>query len=469
MLRSLVGSEMCIRDRVVIATNIAETSITIDNTVCVIDSGRAKVNRYSASRRMTSLVECPISKASAQQRKGRAGRVRPGRCYRLYSRAYFRDKMNQHELPEMLRSPVTGLVLQIKTLRIQGHIDQVLSRLVQPPANASISSAVKELQELGAMDEEEDLTTLGLRLARLPVDVRVGKMLLLGVLLSCVEPVLTIGAIMSHKQPFVSSMDKRSQTDRIKKGWCTAFSDHLTWIKIYDNWQQACSRGRGEGRRFCEANCVSHITLEQISDIRGQLRQLLHGLGLSRQSWDRNSKCERVISAVVVAGLYPRVAHIEYKKTGNGKRKMVLMTGSNGKEEASIHPVSANHGVPEFEADWMVYNEKVKSSKVFVHDTSLVTPFQLLLFGGREMVVDYAQRQLVVDKWMRFTMAPTTASLLKRLRASVDQLLNQLLETDEHTQEAANSSTANSSTLSVQMQDSLLDLIVYLLNTEFTV
>eukprot|EP00656_Telonema_subtile_P008765 TRINITY_DN14097_c0_g1_i5.p1 TRINITY_DN14097_c0_g1~~TRINITY_DN14097_c0_g1_i5.p1 ORF type:complete len:907 (-),score=256.57 TRINITY_DN14097_c0_g1_i5:33-2753(-) len=451
--------------RIVIATNIAETSVTIDNVVCVIDSGRAKVNRYSASRRMSSLVECSISRASAAQRRGRAGRVRPGRCYRLYTQAFYRDKMNAHELPEMLRSSVTGLVLQIKTLNIEGGVEEVFSRLVQPPAVASVSSSVHELQELGAMDEDENLTTVGLRLARLPVDVRVGKMLLLGVLLSCVDPVLTIAAIMSHKQPFVAPMEKRDQADRVKKSWCKDYSDHLTWIRVYESWLHAARSGRSESQRFCDANFVSHTTMEQISDIRNQLQQLLHELRLTQPPahWNDNSHCDRVVSGVLVAALYPGVARLEYGKTGgaNSRKKLVLMTGHNGKEEAALHPCSVNHGVGHFEAGWMVFHEKVRSSRVFVHDTSLVTPFQLLLFGGREMVVEYSQRQLVVDKWMRFTMAPVAAALCKRLRIAVDELLNSMLEVPEWSSQQA---AAESS----RRQRSLLDLIVYLLKTEFT-
>ena len=195
--------------KVVLATNIAETSITIDDVVFVIDSGKAKLNKYDPNKRMSSLVESWISRANAKQRKGRAGRVQAGHCFRLYTRQHHDEKMQDFEAPEMLRAPVESLVLQIKTMRLRGHgaVRDVFGRALQPPTDNAVDSALNTLDEIAALDEDERLTPLGTHLAALPVDVRVGKMMLFGAIFGCLEPVLIIAAAISHKSPFVAPID----------------------------------------------------------------------------------------------------------------------------------------------------------------------------------------------------------------------------------------------------------------------
>ena len=185
--------------KVVIATNIAETSITIDDIVFVVDSGRVKENRYDALNRLPQLVDAFISTAIRRQRRGRAGRVRPGEAFFMYPRATA-EAMAPFQPPEMLRVPLHELCLQIKLLNL-GEIEGFLAKALEPPAPDRVREGVATLAELQALDKAEILTPLGHHLATLPVDVRVGKMLLFACMLRCLHPVLVIAAGLSLRSP----------------------------------------------------------------------------------------------------------------------------------------------------------------------------------------------------------------------------------------------------------------------------
>jgi ATP-dependent RNA helicase DHX36 len=206
--------------KVVIATNIAETSITIDDVVFVIDAGRVKENRYDHERRMAMLVETWVSRASAKQRRGRAGRVQPGVCFHLFSSRTERHVFSDYTMPEMLRVPLHEMCLQIKLLDLmEGDARGFLKRAVNPPNESALDTAIQTLRELRAIDAEKDdrLTALGYHLATLPVDPRLGKILLFGALFRVCEPMLTVAAAMSFRSPFLSPLDKRDEADRAKR------------------------------------------------------------------------------------------------------------------------------------------------------------------------------------------------------------------------------------------------------------
>ena len=163
--------------KIVIATNIAETSITIDDCVCVIDTGRVKENRYDHARKMATLLQTWVSIASAKQRRGRAGRVRSGVCYHLFSSQTRDDEMDEYTLPEMLRVPLDETVLQIKMLDL-GAVREFLGSAVNPPEAAAINDSLSSLRSMNALcDEDNRLTPLGFHLATLPVSPRIGKMI----------------------------------------------------------------------------------------------------------------------------------------------------------------------------------------------------------------------------------------------------------------------------------------------------
>ncbi|KAK8952511.1 putative pre-mRNA-splicing factor ATP-dependent RNA helicase [Platanthera zijinensis] len=189
--------------KVIISTNIAETSITIDDVIYVVDSGKHKEYRFNPHKKMSTMVEEWISQANAKQRRGRAGRVKPGICFCLYTLHRFEKLMRPFQVPEMLRMPLTDLCLQIKFLSL-GDIKYFLLEAIEPPGEEAISSAVDLLYKVGAFEGYEELSPLGYHLAKLPVDVLIGKMMLHGAIFGCLSPVLSIAAFLSHKSPFLN-------------------------------------------------------------------------------------------------------------------------------------------------------------------------------------------------------------------------------------------------------------------------
>jgi ATP-dependent RNA helicase DHX36 len=271
--------------KVVMATNIAETSVTIDDVVFVIDAGRVRETRYDPVTRMSSLVTAWCSRASGRQRRGRAGRVREGYCFHLYS-SRKEKTLADFATPEISRVPLDALCLQIKILKL-GDVRAFLRRAIEPPNETAVAAALRSLQELDAVDHADELTPLGHHLAELPVDARLGKMMLYGAMFSCLDPVLTIAAGVGFRSPFLAPMDRRDEADEAKrriaeKAGAAATSDHLTLVAAYAGWIRAKARGKTHERAFLSSAFLSAQTLRQISEMRQQYVELLDQIGFLR-------------------------------------------------------------------------------------------------------------------------------------------------------------------------------------------
>jgi len=228
--------------KVVVATNIAETSITINDCSFVVDSGTMKETRYDGTSRMSMLVETYVSVASANQRKGRAGRVRRGRCYRLWTRAA-QGRLPLAQAPEIHRVPLENLCLQARLLKL-GKPMQFLKSVIEPPATTSIRSAVQVLKSLGAFDRDTvELTPLGYHLARMPLDPQIGKMLVYGALLRVADDVLTIAAGLCGRSPFLSGMpNHRDEANKARRKFAgPSRSDHMALLNAYLGFQNTVS------------------------------------------------------------------------------------------------------------------------------------------------------------------------------------------------------------------------------------
>ena len=481
--------------KIVIATNIAETSITIDDVVYVVDSGKCKENGYDPNTRMQLLLERWVSRASAKQRRGRAGRVRPGRCFRLYTRQMHDEVFDEHTMPEIKRVPLEGLCLQIQLQRMSGGIAGFLGKALEPPEEDSIKSAIKTLRQIGALDEKENLTSLGQHLASLPVDVRVGKMLLYGAVLGCLGPVLTIAAVLGGRSPFVAPLDKRDDADAAKRMFAEDQSDHLTNLNAFNAWLDARALGKGAEMAFTRDNFLSFRTLEGIADLRAQFAQLLHEAGflgtdgksknrggrgargvktipaprgaagvdapalppppavgsesaqgrsfnprrlMGRRGapppddpiWldaNRNSNNTRLLKAVLVAGLYPNLVKVGTPHKPSAPPKLHYLSDEGKEEMLQVHPSSVNYGAKKFGSRWLVYHERVQTTGVYVRDCSTVTPYQLLLFGGK-IEVRHAEGTLSLDRWATFKAPARVGVLLKEIRARLDGVLRDKIE-----------------------------------------
>jgi ATP-dependent RNA helicase DHX36 len=262
--------------KIVLATNIAETSITIDDVVYVVDSGRYKEMSFDAATNVSCLLGQWVSKASAQQRSGRAGRVQKGVCFHLFS-SVAHAEFPEYQAPEILRTPLEGLCLQVKSLGAGGRdVAQFLERALEPPDKRAVGAALSMLRVIGALEasrEREELTTLGRHLCRLPVDPRLGKMLIYAVLFGCLDPCLTIASSLGFRNPFVMPMDKKEEADRAKVAFADGLaSDHAAFLHAYDGWKRAggSSMGRGGGASYARTHFLSQSTLTMIDEMRQQ-------------------------------------------------------------------------------------------------------------------------------------------------------------------------------------------------------
>ncbi|KAI9878287.1 MAG: hypothetical protein M1830_001344 [Pleopsidium flavum] len=201
--------------KIVLATNIAETGITIPDVTCVIDTGKHKEMRFDERRQLSKLIESFISRANAKQRRGRAGRVQKGICFHLFTRFRHDNQMAEQQTPEMLRLSLQDLVLRVKICKL-GGIEQTLLDALDPPLSKNIRRAIDALVDVKALTAAEELTPLGRQLARLPLDVFLGKLVLLGSIFNCLDVTLTIAAILSSKSPFSAPMGARSQADLVR-------------------------------------------------------------------------------------------------------------------------------------------------------------------------------------------------------------------------------------------------------------
>lgn len=198
--------------KIVIATNIAETGITIPDITAVVDAGKEKMMRFDERRQLSRLVESFISRANAKQRRGRAGRVQNGICFHLFTKHRHDKLLAEQQTPEMLRLSLQDLVLRVKICKL-GEVEQTLLEAVDPPSPKNIRRAIDSLKEVKALTSSESMTPLGSQLAKLPLDVFLGKLIIHGAFFRCLDAALSIAAILSSKSPFVNTMGSNTQRD----------------------------------------------------------------------------------------------------------------------------------------------------------------------------------------------------------------------------------------------------------------
>jgi len=385
-------------------------------------------------------VETWESRANAHQRRGRAGRVKAGTAFFMFTKQRHAE-MAPYQDPEILRVPLSEQCLQIKVLEL-GTPSEFLGKAIQPPPEESIAAAVEMLREVQAIEgnSSEDLTSLGYHLASLPVDVRIGKIILYGALFKCLDPCLTIAATMSFKSPFVSPLEKRDEADAAKQDFEVGSSDHLTILNAYNGWWEAKLQRGGAEYDYCRRNFLSVNTLRMISDMKAQLVELLcdidfcwapkgranrgffHAQPSGGREFNANSGKLHMVKAVLTAGLYPNVA----KVLPNGPDPKMkdkpprLETRRDG--AVKLHPCSVNFEKKKFPSPFLIFHEKVKTSDIFLRDATMVSPYCLLLFGGR-IFLEEKKSMIKVDNWIKFKMDAQAANMIKTFRAAMDNLL----------------------------------------------
>ncbi|XP_014253741.1 putative ATP-dependent RNA helicase DHX57 [Cimex lectularius] len=450
--------------KIVLSTNIAETSITIDDCVFVIDSGKMKEKGFDSNRNMESLEMVTISKANAQQRKGRAGRVMPGVCFHLFTKHRFEYVLEPQPVPEIRRVPLEALILRIKTLPNfeNKQLEPVINNIIEPPSMENVEGAVKRLKNIGALDEQANVTPLGKHLASLPVDVRIGKLLLYGAMFCALDSALTIAAFLSYKTPFITHIRKREDIDIKRKKFVTGFSDHLTTLNAYKGWLKAIeTKGMRGGVSFAKVNYLSTRTLSTLADMKLQYLELLGDIGfvpgnleiVRRPGVDRifhmtgpelnvNGENQKLLASILCASLYPNIVKIltptkTFQESIAGAvpqplrpEELVFKTKTDG--YVSIHPTSVNSNVSNYPSPYLVYQEKVKTGKIYIRDCTMVPILPLVLFSAGKIKVELNCDEFFIsldDGWIIFPVPSNeTAELLETIKSELLMLLDEKIK-----------------------------------------
>lgn len=331
--------------KVVVATNIAETSVTIDGIYYVVDPGFVKQKVYNPKMGMDSLVVVPISQAAARQRAGRAGRTGPGKCYRLYTETAFRNEMLPATLPEIQRTNLANTVLTLKAMGINDllHFD-----FMDPPPVQTMIVAMELLYALGALDEEGLLTRLGRKMAEFPLEPQLSKMLLKSVELGCSDEMLTVVAMLSVQNVFYRPKEKESQADQRKAKFFQAEGDHITLLAVYQSW-----KANSYSSPWCYENFVQARSLRRAQDVRKQLLTIMDRYKLDVVSAGKNYNKVR---KAIVSGFF---MHAAKKDPLDGYK--TLTEG----QLVYIHPGSS---LFQKNPEWVVYHELVLTSKEYMRE-----------------------------------------------------------------------------------------------------
>ncbi len=341
--------------RVILATNVAETSLTVPNVRCVVDTGLARVSRYNRHAGVQRLPIEPISRASADQRKGRCGRTGPGVCVRLYSQDDYESRPEFSE-PEILRTNLAAVLLRMRALGIR---DLDAFPFLDPPARRDVNDGLRLLRELDAIDDDDTLTETGWRLARLPVDPRLGRMLLAAEALDCVADILVIAAALSVADPRERPPGREAAANAAHRRYADERSDFLTLLNLWVLYQSK-SRGLSEKalRSFCRKRFLSLTRMREWRDVYDQLRQLAAELGIHR---GRIGAGYARVHKALLAGLLRNVGFL------NAEREYTGVRGATFR----VAPGSAQHGA---QAKWIVASELVETTRLYAFTAARVRP-----------------------------------------------------------------------------------------------
>uniref|UniRef100_A0A6M2EX85 RNA helicase n=1 Tax=Populus davidiana TaxID=266767 RepID=A0A6M2EX85_9ROSI len=332
--------------KIVVSTNVAETSLTIDGIVYVIDPGFSKQKVYNPRVRVESLLVSPISKASAHQRSGRAGRTQPGKCFRLYTERSFNQDLQPQTFPEILRSNLANTVLTLKKLGID---DLVHFDFMDPPAPETLMRALEVLNYLGALDDEGNMTKLGEIMSEFPLDPQLSKMLVVSPEFNCSNEILSISAMLSVPNCFVRPREAQKAADEAKARFGHIDGDHLTLLNVYHAFKQ-----NNEDPSWCYENFINHRALKAADNVRQQLVRIMARFNLRLCSTDFNSRDYYInIRKAILAGYFMQVAHLE--RSGH-----YLTVKDN--QAVHLHPSNCLDHKPE----WVIYNEYVLTSRNYI-------------------------------------------------------------------------------------------------------
>jgi ATP-dependent RNA helicase DHX29 len=425
--------------KIVLATNIAETGVTIPDITCVIDAGKHKEMRFDERRQLSRLTQSFISRANAKQRRGRAGRVQEGLCFHLFTKHRHDALMTDQQTPEMLRLSLQDLVMRTKICKL-GDIEETLSQALDPPSSRNIRRAIDALIEVDALTPGEELTSLGRQIAKLPLDAHLAKLVLLSTSFGCVDVAITIAAVLSSKSPFLTPFGAKQRADIARLAFKKGDSDLLTTYNAYCAWRAVCTTpGRSE-MQFCHKNFLSPQNLGNIEDLKAQLFSSLVEAGFIQLSpderralqryrstsryrafvevpaqYDSHSANDILVNSVIATAFYPKILTRE----GKGWRNI------SNNQTVSLAPTSVNKGT--LSAKFLSYYHIMQSSNKFynAHSTSIAHALPMVLMVAADM--DFKLHAGVISfpgSVLRFAVRDWRAAVaLKSLRRRVKEIL----------------------------------------------
>ncbi|KAG8513345.1 putative ATP-dependent RNA helicase DHX35 [Galemys pyrenaicus] len=367
--------------KVIVATNVAETSITISGIVFVIDCGFMKLRAYNPRTAIECLVVVPVSQASANQRAGRGGRNRSGKCYRLYTEEAF-DKLPQSTVPELQRSNLAPVILQLKAL----GVDSVLRvHFMSPPPAQSMVQALELLYALGGLDKDCRLTEpLGRRIAEFPLNPMFAKMLLESGNFGCSQEILSIAAMMQIQNIFVVPSSQKSHAIRMHRKFAVEEGDHLTMLNVYEAFIK-----HNKNSQWCQEHFLNYKGLVRAATVREQLKKLLVKFQVPKKSSEGKETVPRAlllpcagdpdpVLRCIVAGFFANAAR--FHSTGAYRylvpELLCFSRTIRDDHELHIHPASVLYA--EKPPRWVIYNEVVQTSKYYMRDVTAVESAWLL-------------------------------------------------------------------------------------------
>ena len=429
--------------KIVLSTNITETSVTIPDIVCVIDTAKHKEMRYDERRQLSRLIQTFISRANAKQRRGRAGRVQEGICFHLITKHRHDHVIAPQQTPEMLRLSLQELCMRVKICKL-GDIEYALSQALDPPSAKNIQRAIDALIEVNALTSAEELTDLGKQLAKLPLDAHLGKLILTASVFGCLDFAITTAATLSSKSPFVAPIGHKQRADSVRLGFKKGDSDLLTAYNAYCAWRRVCQSEASEWK-FCKKNFLSPQNLAGIEDLKAQLLGsladanfvVLHvneraALNRARASsrkrsfvpelsnYNTNNDNEVIVNSAVAWSFYPKLL----TRDGKGWRNVV------NNQSVSLHPTSVNK-IASANIKYLSFYHIMQSSARFTnaHETSPCSDISLVLLAGEAdfklyagvIVIDGNRLRFMVDSWK-------TMIVLKRLRERMKEVIDRKMK-----------------------------------------
>merc|ERR1719154_933044 len=344
----------------VVATNIAETSLTLDGILYVIDCGYCKMKVFNPRIGMDALSIYPVSQANANQRKGRAGRTGPGQCYRLYTERQFREELLAATVPEIQRTNLANVVLLLKSLGVENLLE---FHFMDPPPEENILNSMYQLWILAALDNTGQMTTLGKKMVEFPLDPSLSKMLIISEEMRCSLDILIIVSMLSVPSIFFRPKGREEDSDAAREKFQVPESDHLTFLHVYQQW-----KANGYSAQWTADHFMHIKALRKVREVRAQLKEIMESqkmvLVSAGTDWDVVRKC-------ICAAFFHQAAKLkgigEYVNARNGM-------------PANLHPTSALFGMG-FTADYVVYHELIMTSKEYMHTATAVDGYWLAELG----------------------------------------------------------------------------------------